>query len=106
MEDSKYVTIEAHTEFAKRMDAENDRQNHRIASLEKTVQEIQRLTVSVEKMAVSMENMTQELKTQSSRLDKIEKEPADTWKKMSWEVLKYVVVAIIAIAAAKIGLTI
>lgn len=100
---SEYVTIEVHNEFAKRVDEENDRQNHRLAELESTVKEIQRLSIAVEKMAVSLQAMTKELEEQGDRLEKIEKEPADKWKTFMWELFKYILVAALAILAARIG---
>ena len=100
---SEYVTIEVHNEFAKRVDEENDRQNHRLAELESTVKEIQRLSIAVEKMAVSLQAMTKELEEQGDRLEKIEKEPADKWKTFMWELFKYIMVAALAILAARIG---
>ena len=90
---SEYVTIEAHNEFAKRVDEENNRQNHRLSELEQTVKEINRLTVSVEKMAVSMELMANELKEQGSRLEKIEQEPGDKWKNAVWIVVSALIAA-------------
>ena len=102
---SDYVTVEVHQEFAKRIDEENNRQNKRIAELESTVKEIQRLTISVEKMAVCMEAMTKELAEQGDRLEKIEKEPADKWKTFMWELFKYILVAALAVLAARIGVS-
>lgn len=59
-----YITKEVHEEFARRMEAENQRledenkrQNHRIDALEKVTGQINALTISVEKMATNMENM-------------------------------------------------
>ena len=100
---SDYVTVEVHNEFEKRIDAENARQNKRLAELESTVKEIQRLSIAVEKMAVSMEAMTKELSDQGDRLEKIETEPADKWKSFIWELFKYILVAALAVLAARIG---
>lgn len=92
---SEYVTLEVHDEFARRIDEENTRQNHRLSELEQTVKEIQRLTVSVERMAVSIEAMAKELASQGDRLDAIEKEPADKWKNAVWIVVSAVLAAAI-----------
>ena len=99
---SEYVTIEVHNEFARRVDDENTRQNHRLSELEKTVKEINRLTVSVEKMAVSMELMANELKEQGSRLEKIEQEPADKWKNAVWIVVSALIAAGIGALIGKV----
>ena len=90
---SEYISREEHKEFAERIDAENERQNKRLSSLEETVKEIQRLTIAVERMAVSMEGMTKEIASQGQRLDAIEKEPADKWKNAAWIVVSALIAA-------------
>lgn len=92
---SEYISREEHKEFAERIDAENERQNKRLSSLEETVKEIQRLTIAVERMAVSMEAMTKEIASQGQRLDAIEKEPADKWKNAVWLVVSALIAAAI-----------
>lgn len=92
---SEYISREEHKEFAERIDAENERQNKRLSSLEETVKEIQRLTIAVERMAVSMEAMTKEIASQGQRLDTIEKEPADKWKNAVWVVVSALIAAAI-----------
>lgn len=69
-----------HIEFAKRVEAEENRQNHRIDVLEGTVKEFQRLAIGVEKLTVNLENMVKAQTDMNARLAKIEKEPADNWK--------------------------
>lgn len=97
-----YITRQEHEEFAKRQDAENDRQNRRIAVLEDNVKEIHGLTVSVERMAVSMENMLTAIERQGTliekqngRIDEIEKEPAKDHKEIKMEIIKTVVSALV-----------
>ena len=94
MEDTKYVTWDVHSEFTKRVEDENDRQNHRIQALEEAVHEISRLTASVEKMAVSMEYMATEQKKQGDRLDEIEKKPAKHWEAVVTGILAAIVGAL------------
>ena len=52
--DGNYISRQEHEEFARRQDAENERQNRRIQLLEDNVRQIIALTVSVEMMAVNM----------------------------------------------------
>lgn len=92
---AEFVTQEVHDEFARRIDEENTRQNHRLEALEQTVKEIQRLTISVERMAVSTEQMAKELAQQGQRLDAIEREPATKWKNAVWIVVSAVLAAAI-----------
>lgn len=104
MEDSKYITYEVHNEFAKRIEDENTRQNHRISNLEDTVKQVQELTVSVREMAVNIGQMTKELSKQGERLEAIEKEPATKWKQASWIVLSVILTAMATLALTKMGL--
>lgn len=88
----EYITRSEHTAFIERIDERDKRQDARLASLEETVKEIQRLTLSVERMAVSMENMTEEQKKQGARLDKIEEKPQKRVETVITEIIKYLVV--------------
>ena len=56
----EYVGREEHTEFAKRIEDEQHRQNRRIELLEESVKQNTALTVSVEKLANNMESMANE----------------------------------------------
>ena len=103
-EESRFVTWEVHNEFAKRIEDENDRQNHRIGNLEDTVKQIQDLTISVKSMSGSIDRMVKQLEKQGERLDAIEKEPADKWKQASGIVLSILITAVITYALARIGL--
>jgi hypothetical protein len=78
------ISREEHEEFARRIDAENERQNHRISLLEESARQINQLTIAVEKMAINMENMLKVMDAQSERITDIEKEPIETHKKV-WQ---------------------
>ena len=69
-------------EIENRLDAENERQNHRLNALEETVKQIHALTVSVEKLAVSVERMTKEQAGQNERLKAIENRDGELWRKI------------------------
>lgn len=68
-----------HEEFAKRMDAENTRQNRRIEALEQSVDRFGRIASSVERLATNMEGMFREQERQGERLDKLEGKPGENW---------------------------
>lgn len=93
--DTAYISRQEHEEFSRRIDAENERQNRRIALLEDNVREINTLTVSVEKMAVNMTNMLEELKKQGERLEKLEKEPAEAHKQIKMSVITALISAVV-----------
>lgn len=81
MEDS-FLPRREHEEFAKRMEEEHHRQNHRIQLLEDNLNQIQSLTISVEKMALSMELMAKELGQQGDRLETLESRDGEMWRKI------------------------
>ena len=97
--DETYVTIGEHKEFARRQDAENERQNRRLSLVEDSVRQINALTVSIEKMAVSMENMLAEQKRQGERLETLEKEPAEAGKQIRLAAITSVIGAVAGAAA-------
>lgn len=68
-----------HEEFAKRIDAENTRQNRRIEALEQNVDRFGRIASSVERLATNMEGMLKEQERQGERLDKLEGKPGENW---------------------------
>ncbi len=105
MEEHKdYITKSEHNEFVKRIDAENERQNHRISNLEESIKEIQSLTISVEKMAVSIQNIADQISHQSDRLKAIESKPADNWNKLLWVIGTAVISAVIGYVLRGAGL--
>lgn len=76
----EFVTKAVHEEFAKRIDEENDRQNHRISILETGQAQINELVSSVKVLAVNMDTMSKELSKQGDRLAEIEGKPAKRWE--------------------------
>lgn len=87
----EFLTIQVHEEFAKRIEAEEQRQNHRLNNLEDTMQRLTDLTVAVREMATNMAAMKDTLEAQGKRLEEIEKEPGQNWKKAVWLVVAAVV---------------
>lgn len=102
MED--YVLNQVFDERLKRVDDENNRQNHRLDLLEKNSNSLNDLVVSVRELALSVKQMQEELKRQGDRLTEIEKEPADKWKRLTWLVVTGLVGAVIGFLASKLGL--
>ena len=80
-----------HREFAKRIDAENARQNKRLDLLEKSIDHINDLTISIERMSVNMANMLEEIKKQGERLEDLEKEPVETYNQVKQAIITTVV---------------
>ena len=92
MED--YVSRKEHEEFVKRIEDEEDRQNHRLQELEKVTKEINALTISVEKMAMSTETMAKELNSQGLRLKELEDVPGDNWTSLKSGIINAIAAAI------------
>ncbi len=88
-----YITLQFHNEYAKRVNEEQDRQNHRIAQLEKDVDENAKLALSVERLAISVQSMVEEQKKQGKRLETLENRDGEKWRK----VVSYVLTTIIGI---------
>lgn len=87
----EFLTIQVHEEFAKRIEAEEQRQNHRLNNLEDTMRQLTDLTVAVREMATNMAAMKDTLEAQGKRLEEIEKEPGQNWKKAVWIIIAAVI---------------
>lgn len=71
-----------HEEFAKRIDAQEKRQDKRLEMLENTVREIGALTLSVQRLAQSLESMVKEQEQQGKRLQALESRDGEKWRKL------------------------
>lgn len=76
----QYVTLEVHTEFAKRIEAEDTRQNHRIENVERAISQLNELVASVKVLAVNVESIAKEINEQGIRLKELEGKPAKRWE--------------------------
>ena len=83
----EYISKALYEEAVKRIEAEEHRQNKRLDRLDEQMETLVELTASVREIAVSIKNMQTELTKQGERLEKIEQEPADNWKKAVWLVV-------------------
>ena len=77
---SEYVTLEVHTEFEKRIQAEDDRQNKRIELIEQKQAQISELVASVKVLAANVESIAKEINEQGLRLKEIEGRPVKRWE--------------------------
>ena len=87
-----------------RVDDENNRQNHRLDMLEKNGASLNDLVVSVRELAMSVKQMQEEIKRQGQRLEDIEKEPGEKWKKFTWLIITGIAGAVLGFILSKIGL--
>lgn len=71
-----------HEEFARRIEAQEKRQDRRLELLEENVREIGALTVSVQKLAQSLQSMVKEQEQQGRRLQALESRDGEKWRKL------------------------
>lgn len=79
----EYLRIDVHDQFAARIEAEEKRQNVRLDKLENVMDVIQEQTISIKTMTVSIENIVQELKKHTDRLEALEAEPGNKWRRLT-----------------------
>ena len=92
-----------HEEFARRIEEENERQNHRIAALEESVKQSTALVANVERLAVTMEGMLKEQERQGKRLEALESRDGEMWRKVVAYIATAVVGIIIGFIATQLG---
>ena len=61
------------------------------------------LTGSVKSLAVSMDQTRRTVEKIDQRVEAIEHEPADKWKKMGFEIVKLIAAALVGAALLKLG---
>ena len=87
------ITRAEHEEFRKRIDAENNRQNHRIKLLEEQTKQVTEIVLSVRELALSIKQMAETQKEQGEKLEKLESRDGEMWRKVT----SYIITAIIGI---------
>ena len=102
MED--YISRREHDEYAKRMDEEHKRTNHRLNTLELAMEQNNKLLVSVEKLALCMENMQKELTDQGDRLESLESRDGEMWRKVTSYVITAVIGIVVGFLFVQIGM--
>ena len=91
-----------HEEFARRIDAQEKRQDRRLELLEENVREIGALTVSVQKLAQSLQSMVKEQEQQGRRLQALESRDGEKWRKL----MGYIATALTSGAVTLLGVLI
>ena len=94
------ISREEHEEFMKRIEAEDNRQNRRIELLEKSVEQFNQLTTAVQKLADNMESMLKEQEQQGVRLQKLEGQREENWKRWAGDGATFILGLASAIATA------
>ena len=83
-----------HSSFKRRLDEHDTairEQNKIFVALEKQ-------SNAIESMNTSMGRVEKKVDGIGSRVDALEKEPGEKWKKVTWEIVKYMVLALVGVA--------
>lgn len=104
MDDKDYVTRFEYEERQKRIDDENNRQNHRLDKLETITDQIADMAASIKAMVVTMQAMQKEQEEQGKRLTDIEKKPADNWNQLVYSLIAMIATAAVTYIIMKGGL--
>lgn len=87
-----------HKSFRRRLDElekEAQKQNGILVTLQRQGDAIENMTRALTEVKATVENI-------DKRVDSIEHEPADKWKKITFEIIKYIVIAAVGAAIAVI----
>lgn len=94
MEDMASAKAE-HQSFKRRLnelEESGKRQNDILVTLQRQADAIESMNGKIDGVASSVKNVAR-------RVEEIENEPADRWKKMTFEVIKYIVLAVLGVMA-------
>lgn len=101
----EYISKSVHEEFARRMEEENNRQNHRIQVLEDALSKITQIVTAVERLATNMEHMSKEQEAQGVRLQALEAKDGKMWEKVVSHIITGVITLILGFIFGKLGLS-
>lgn len=87
-----------HESFRRRLN-EVEKQNEKQTEF---MMALQKQGNAIENMTKSLNRMEDTLKDVGARVGKLENEPADKWKKISFEIVKYIVLAAVGVAVGYI----
>lgn len=99
-----FITKAVHDLEIGRINDEQNRQNHRIEALEGRIEVLTELTSAVKVLANNMEALAKEQGKMAARLDDLEAEPAEHWKKVVGYALGAIVAGVIGFLLRGIGI--
>ena len=83
------------SEFKQRIEAEEDRQNHRIESLEHKVDRLIETNTAIQLVQQKLDILSEDVKKVGHEVEALKAEPADNWKKVVWIVITVIVTAVV-----------
>ena len=81
------------TEFKQRIEAEEDRQNRRIDSLQHKVDKLIETNTAIQLVQQKLDILSEDVKKVGQEVEALKAEPADNWKKAVWIVITIVITA-------------
>lgn len=98
------VTRAEYKEFVKRMEDEHERQNARLRLLEEQTKQFTDIALSVRELAISIKQMAETQKEQGERLEKLEGQDGEMWRKVVGYVITAIVGAAVGFMLKQIGM--
>lgn len=98
------ITRAEHLEFVKRVEAEDARQNARIAEVEAVVKETHKQSTSIERLAASVESIAKELERHGEKLEILEARDGEMWRKAIGYVVTSIISIVIGFIFSQIGM--
>ena len=98
------VTRAEYKEFVKRMEDEHERQNARLKLFEEQTKQFIDLAISVRELAISIKQMAETQKEQGERLEKLEEQDGEMWRKIVGYVITAFVGAAVGLILKQIGM--
>ena len=102
MNEEQYAKIR---EDLARNEQEHESYNRRLREHDETLKELGKTQLTLERLSSAVMNLSDGIKDVKAavlgvdkRVSDLEREPADKWKKISFEILKYIVLAIAGVA--------
>ena len=99
-----YISRAEHEEFCRRMEEQNERQDHRLGILEDDIKGLSALNTSIEKLAINMENMLKEQVKQGERLETLEQRDGESWRKAVSYAITVIIGAVLGFLLKQLGM--
>lgn len=98
------ITRAEHEEFRRRIEEEYNRQNSRIKLLEEQTKTITDLAISVKELAMSIKQMAETQKEQGEKLEKLESQDGEMWRKVTGYIITAIIGIVIGFVFQQIGM--
>lgn len=101
---SGYMLHVEHKEYAKGVEKEFERVNHRLKHLENQEERQTELLISIKELTAEMKDIKTEQREQGDRLETLESRDGEKWRKAEWAVISGIIMAVLGYIAGNVGL--